>query len=94
MCKSGTSPGNIRIFLLDNCVHPVEGACVRFVDEKIPVCLSTDYTQGIHRRNVDNLNLLEEATNFPVEVFSSRFRSPSGWSVKSVIPVRFYRSRA
>lgn len=54
MCKSGASPENIRIFLWDNCVHPVEGACVRFVDGKIRFRLSTDYTQRIHRRNVDN----------------------------------------
>ena len=54
MCKSGASPENIRIFLWDNCVHPVEGACVWFVDGKIRFRLSTDYTQRIHRRNVDN----------------------------------------
>ena len=54
MCKSGMSPENIRKILLDNCVHPVEGACVRIVDEKNQITLSTDYTQRMHRQNVDN----------------------------------------
>ena len=94
MCKSGVGPENIRIFLLDNCVHPVEGACVRFVDGKTSVCLSTVYTQVIHRRNVDNLKLLEQASNFPVAVFSSESRLLFVWSVKFLIPVQSYRIRA
>ena len=45
MCKSSASPENIRNFLLDNCVHPVEGVCVRFVDAYIRFRLSTEYAQ-------------------------------------------------
>ena len=94
MCKSNISPENIRNFPLDNCVHPVEDACVLFVDARSPITLSTQHTQGIHKQNVDNSYFLGRAFNFPAEAFSSEFQLLFELSVNSVIPVRFCRNRA